>query len=177
MAPRRTQWWSRRGDGVVVLRLLPDEAQLLQQVFRELRGLLDDSPDDPIVERLFPAAYLDPTEEARETEYQVLAHASLMRTRLDTLGELLAALDPIARGRKRVELALDDEQVQRWMGALNDVRLALGVALGITEDVDADDFDVDDPRRLGVDVYGLLTWFFGELVDVLLGALPGDDLA
>ena len=176
MAPRRTQWWSRRADGIVVLRLLPDEAQLLQQVFRELQNLLDDSPDDPVVKRLFPTAYLDPTEEAREHEYQVLAHASLMRTRLDTLGELLATLDPIARGRKRVELALDEEQVNRWMGALNDVRLALGVALDISEDVDPDDFELDDPRRLGVEVYGLLTWFFGELVDVLLGALPEDGL-
>lgn len=177
MAPRRTQWWSRRGDGVVVLRLLPDEAQLLQQVFRELRGLLDDSPDDPVVKRLFPPAYLDPTEEAREAEYQVLAHASLMRTRLDTLGDLLGALDPIARGRKRVELALDEEQVNRWMGALNDVRLALGVALDITEEMDPDDFELDDPRRVGVEVYGLISWFFGELVDVLLGALPDDGLA
>src|SRR4051794_39445631 len=168
MAPRRTQWWSRRRDGTVALRLLPDEAQLLQQVFRELQALLDDSPDDPVVKRLFPAAYLDPTEEARESEYQVLAHASLMRTRLDTLGELLATLDPIAGGRKRVELVLDDEHVNRWMGALNDVRLALGVALDITEDVDLDDFHLDDPRRVGVEIYGLLSWFFGELVDVLL---------
>ncbi len=173
---RRTQWWSRRRDGAVTLRLLPDEAQLLVQVFGELRAMLDGAPDDPVMQRLFPTAYLDPTEEAREHEYQVLAHASLLRTRLDSLAELLAALEPIARGTKRVELVLDDDQVGRWMGVLNDVRLALGVAIDIDEDVDPDDYELDDPRRIGVEVYALLTWFFGELVDLLLGTVSESGL-
>jgi hypothetical protein len=173
---RRTQWWARRRDGAVTLRLLPAEAQLLVQVFDELRTMLDGSPDDPVMRRLFPAAYLDPTEEAREREYEVLAHASLLRTRLDSLAELLDVLEPVTRATKRVELVLDDEQVGRWMGVLNDVRLALGVAIDITEDVDPDDYELDDPRRLGVEVYALLTWFFGELVEVLLGTMPESGL-
>jgi hypothetical protein len=173
---RRTQWWARRADGAVTLRLLPDEAQLLVQVFTELQTLLEGSPDDPVMRRLFPNAYLDPTEEGREHEYQVLAHSSLLRTRLDSLGELLGTLAPVAAGRKRVELVLDDAEVGRWMGVLNDVRLALGVAVDITEEVDPDDFELDDPRRLGVEIYALLTWFFGELVDVLLGTLPDEGL-
>jgi len=173
---RRTQWWSRRSDGVVTLRLLPDEAQLLVQVFSELRAVLDGPPDDPVLARLFPTAYLDPTEEAREREYQVLAHSSLLRTRLDSLRELLDTLTPVADGHKRVELELNDEQVGRWMGALNDVRLALGVAVDVGEDADPDDLELDDPRRVGVEIYALLTWFFGELVDVLLGAMPEEGL-
>ncbi len=173
---RRTQWWARRNDGKVTLRLLPDEAQLLVQVFSELRTVLDGPPDDPVLQRLFPAAYLDPTEEAREREYQVLAHSSLLRTRLDSLREILEALGPVASGRKRVELVLDDEHVGRWMGALNDVRIALGVSVDVGEDADPDEFELDDPRRLGVEIYALLTWFFGELVDVLLGAMPEDGL-
>jgi Domain of unknown function (DUF2017) len=173
---RRTQWWARRHDGAVTLRLLPDEAQLLVQVLGELRTMLEGSPDDPVMRRLFPTAYLDPTEEDREREYEVLAHASLLRTRLDSLAELLAVLEPVARGTKRVELVLADEQVGRWMGVLNDVRLALGVAVDITEDVDPDDYELDDPKRLGVEIYALLTWFFGELVELLLETVPEDGL-
>jgi hypothetical protein len=169
---RRSQWWERRSDGVITLRLLPDEAQLLVQLFGELRTALDGDPNDPVLRRLFPAAYLDPTEEEREREYQVLAHASLLRTRLDSLRELTKALTPIATGKRRAELVLDDEMVGRWMGVLNDVRLALGVAADIGEDADPDEFELDDPRRLGVEVYSLVTWFFGELVDLLLSATP-----
>lgn len=169
---RRYQWWSRRGDGAVTLRLRPDEAAFLAQLFRELRRSLVSSDDDAIAQRLFPRAYLDPTEEVAEREFQVLGHSSLLRTRLDSLGSLTALIEPIAAGRKPVTLVLSDDDVPRWMGVLNDVRLALGVALGVTDDLESDDLDPDDPRLFGVEIYSLLTWFFGELVDLQLGALP-----
>ncbi|HEY3832106.1 MAG TPA: DUF2017 family protein [Acidimicrobiia bacterium] len=168
---RRYQWFTRRRDGVVTVRLRPDEAALLVQVGNELRALLD-SGDGAVIERLFPKAYLDPTEEGREREYAALVHADLMRSRLDRLAEVLATIEPLTQATKPQTIALDDDAVQEWLAVLNDARLALGVAVGITEDLEPDDVDEDDPRRLGIEVYQLLTWFFGELVEVALAATP-----
>jgi hypothetical protein len=169
--PRRYQWFTRRRDGMVTVRLRPDEAALLVQVAGELRTLLD-AGDGAVMERLFPKAYLDPTEESREQEYAALVHADLMRARIDRLAALLETVEPIARGTATETIPLSDDAVQEWMGVLNDARLALGIAVGVTEDMEPDDVDDDDPRRLGIEVYQLLTWFFGELVDVALGAVP-----
>ena len=168
---RRYQWFTRRRDGTVTVRLRPDEAALLVQVATELRTLLD-AGDGAVVERLFPKAYLDPTEESREREYAALAHADLLRNRLDRLAAVLATLEPLARADGPQTIALDEDAVQEWLVVLNDARLALGVAVGVTEDLEPDDVDDDDPRRFGLEVYQLLTWFFGELVDVALAATP-----
>ena len=46
--------------------------------------------DNAATERLFPRAYLDPTEEDAETEWQAVVHDDLVR-------EKLAALDAVAR--------------------------------------------------------------------------------
>ena len=40
---------------------------------------------DPARSRLFPRAYLDPTEESEEAEWQALVHPELLRERLDAL--------------------------------------------------------------------------------------------
>jgi hypothetical protein len=168
---RRYQWFTRRRDGIVTVRLRPDEAALLVQVANELRTLLA-AGDGAVIDRLFPKAYLDPTEEHREHEYAALVHADLMRNRLDRLAALLETLEPVARSKSTETLELNDEAVQEWMTVLNDARLALGIAVGMTEDLEPDDVDDGDPRRLGLEVYQLLTWFLGELVDVALGAMP-----
>jgi hypothetical protein len=55
---------------------------------------------------------------------------------------------------------------------LNDARLALGTAIDVTEDLEPDDIAPDDPRYRPLQVYSLLTWFFGELVDVVAEGLP-----
>ncbi len=171
---RRYQWFTRRRDGVVTVRLRPDEAQLLVQVVAELRTLmgLDGEANAAVMERLFPKAYLDPTEEARENEFAALVHADLMRTRLDRLAAVVSTLEPVAQSDKPQTIELRDDAVQEWMAVLNDVRLALGVAVGLSDDLEPDDVDDDDPRRLGLEVYQLLTWFFGELVEVALASTP-----
>ena len=56
------------------------------------------------------------------------------------------------------------------MSALNDVRLALGVVLEVTED--EMQLAPDDPRAPGLELYGWLTWLQGSLIQELLG---GDD--
>lgn len=172
----RHNWFRRRRDGSISLELRPDEAALLLQIVGELRGSLEQPADSPIMQRMFPRAYLDPTEDAAEAEYRVLATAALLRTRLDRTEGLLAVLEPVARGDRSVALELSDDDIPMWMGTLNDVRLAMGVAFDVDEDTEAEDLADDDPRKFALEVYSLISWFFGELVDVVAVGMPIDGI-
>jgi hypothetical protein len=58
---------------------------------------------------------------------------------------------------------LTDEQAQAWLFALNDVRLALGTVLDVTEDM-PDELPPDDPRAPHLGVYHWLTWVQDSLI-------------
>jgi hypothetical protein len=157
-------------DGIALI-LDAAEVAVLRDLAGQIDGLLTGgTPDrggDAVRERLFPRAYLDPTADAQETEFQSVVHEELVRAKSEAATALLDALDAATpAGRSSVRVALDREGVERWVGALNDIRLALGVTLGVTEDMD--DVDPDDPRAPGLDLYDWLTWLQGSLVDVLL---------
>jgi hypothetical protein len=119
-------------------------------------------PDDPVLARLLPDAYRDDTEAAGEfrrfTEQDLRSgKLAAARTVLDTLPE---------QGGK-VELSEQDGQI--WLRALNDVRLALGVRLEITEDTAqrTQDLDPADPRSAYMWVYDWLTYLQETLVRAL----------
>ena len=75
--------------------------------------------------------------------------------------------DGKVKRNETVEITLAPEAVEQWVGALNDVRLALGVVLEVTED--EQQVAPDDPRAHGIELYHWLTWLQGSLVEVLLG--------
>ena len=77
---------------------------------------------------------------------------------------MLATLPPKG-GRVR----LSGPEAQAWLRALNDVRLALGVRLEVTEDFDelVARMSPDDPRLAYADMYHWL----GYLQETLVGAL------
>jgi hypothetical protein len=119
-------------------------------------------PDDPVLARLLPDAYADDAEAAgdfrRFTEQELRdGKAAAARTVLATL--------PEDGGRIR----LSEEDAQIWLRALNDVRLALGVRLSITEDFDARAADLDpaDPRSAYMWIYDWLTFLQETLVRAL----------
>ena len=57
-------WVRRDRGGRIVLRFEPIEAETLIEVVADLRTVLEEGAgDDPVSRRLFPRAYLDPTEE------------------------------------------------------------------------------------------------------------------
>jgi hypothetical protein len=159
-----------RGEGVVVS-LDPNEVELLRNVPAELQTVLSgpSSKDDPVHNRLFPSAYLDPTEESAEREWQELVHPELLRERLAALELVTATLDRAVTKRGRAELELAPEEVEAWLHVLNDARLALGTRLGITEDPEAEEIDPSDPEAAAHAMYGWLTWLENDLVDTLLG--------
>ena len=81
---------------------------------------------------------------------------------------LLVKLGAPTDRRDRLTLQLDRAGVEQWVGALNDVRLTIGVVLGVTEDDDDEDPPPDDPRAAGMATYHWLTWVQGTLVEVLM---------
>jgi hypothetical protein len=70
-------------------------------------------------------------------------------------------------------VALDEDAVGALVSVLNDARLALGTQLGVTEDTNFEDLDPSDPRAPGLAAYAWLTFVEGELIETLLGDLPG----
>jgi hypothetical protein len=115
-----------------------------------------------VLARLLPDAYRDDPEAAGEfrryTEQGLRSgKVAAAQTVLDTL--------PAGGGRVR----LGPEDAQAWLRALNDVRLAIGTVLGITEDYE-DEMEAAswaDPRSAYLEVYHWL----GYLQDSLVRAL------
>src|SRR5262249_55434631 len=106
---------------------------------------------------MFPRAYLDPTEEEAEQDWERHVHDDLSQSRAEALRTLLADLDRAQPAKGGLlEIALDEEGENRWLTALNDARLALGALLGVTEDEDFT-YDDEDPQAAGAQLYGFLT--------------------
>jgi hypothetical protein len=102
----------------------------------------------------------------------------LTRGKAEALGALAGALRSAvaADAADQVSVVLDAEQVEVWLTALNDLRLALGTRLGVTEDRADRDLDPDDPAAEWWSVYDYLTWFQGMLVEALIGGIdPNED--
>jgi hypothetical protein len=160
----------RRGGGVRVS-LGEPELELLRTIPGQLSEVLSapPDPDDPVRTRLFPRAYLDPTDEDSEREWQELVHPELVRERLAALELLTASLDRAKHANDSVSVDLTAEEAEAWLGVLNDARLALGTRLGVSEEPDVEMADEDSPAAAGQAVYQWLTWIQGELVDTLLG--------
>ena len=146
------------------LRLDPPEIELLELLFNELETVVDgtdEAVDDAVVDRLFPAAY--PEDERAETEFRSLTLDSLRSERQERLAACRADL---ALGGD-IDLA-DDDTGRRWIQVVNDLRLALGTRLGITED-DEPELDPADPQTQPRLVYYWLTALQDSVVQALMG--------
>ncbi len=155
----------RRRDGALVV-TLPDAAiDALDHVLDELAAIVADPPAGEVRDRLFPRAYLDPTEEEAEAQWQALVHDDLVQTRVAAIASVRADLE---RGSP---ITLDGEGETRWLTVLNDARLTLGTVLGVSED-ELLNYPPDDPRAAGAQLYAFLTALQGDLVDILLSELP-----
>jgi Domain of unknown function (DUF2017) len=113
-------------------------------------------PDDRVLARLLPdfttedpdlAAGMRSLHEPELIEAKDAAAALVLETLPETGG--------------RVELT--PEQADSWLTALNDVRLALGTALDVSEDM-PEELPLDDPRAAHLGVYHWLTFVQDALV-------------
>jgi hypothetical protein len=164
----------RRNGQKCVATFAPDEVRVLRKVAGEILGLLMDGFDhgDPVVSRLFPDVYPELPEDA--AEFRLYTESDLKSGKIDQAGAILAALPDDGPG----EVRLDGEEAEAWLRAINDARLAMGVRLDITGDVDIgdelDDAIMHDPsssRVFQLSVYAYL----GYLQESLLNALIAVD--
>ncbi len=145
----------RTRSGDYELRLSEEEREVLRGLVPRMREVFADDAD-PVLERLFPVAY--PDDEARQTEYRLLAQGELLDSHLAALATLEETLDA---------QRLDEEKLLAWMRALNEVRLVFGVRLEVTEEGDERPSSRDDPRAPAFAIYDYLTWLQGEIIDAL----------
>ncbi len=125
----------------------------------------DSPPEDDVLHRLLPNAYADSVDSSKFRRYtestlraKKQAHAMVMRIHLKSSDD--GTVD------------LDHDNANSWLGALNDIRLALGVRLKV-ESNSHEHLEIlapDDPLR---GVYAVYTWL-GWLQESLLAALIDD---
>lgn len=171
--------FTRHRKGV---RANPDavEVQVLGQLARDLLDIVEepevsqdplaamvgmppgevDAPDEPVLARLLPSAYGDDPDAAGE--FRRFTDADL---RVGKRSNAIALMSSLPEGGGRMDL--DRDLADQWLSSLNDMRLALGTSLGVTEETDPDDLDADDPAVQALHIYGWL----GYLQESLLSCL------
>lgn len=107
-------------------------------------------PADPALLRLLPDGYRD--DPAAADDFRRFTERGLREQKAANARTALASLQ---RGGKPIVMSA--EEGRAWLLALNDLRLTLGVRLGIS-----DDEVNDDP------LYDWLTWLQATLVDALM---------
>lgn len=149
------------GDGAVNAEI--DMDPIFQMMgFDSMMGMggSEQPPEDPVLRRLLPNAYNDEksaSEFRRYTEHGLRekkrSHALTVYEALIPQDEDWNADQPIDRGS--IEIKFIETDAMAWLGALNDLRLALAVRLGISKEFTegstslADDRATSQARDLG----------------------------
>ena len=145
-----------------------EEPDLGSDPLAELVGLPSgdvDPPDNPVLARLLPSAYRD--DDAAAGDFRRYTDGELRRGKRT---DAQTVLDTVPAGGGRMDL--DRDQADRWLGALNDMRLALGTVLDVDEETDVDDLEDDDPALQLHHYYGWLGWLQESLLSCLEPRLP-----
>ncbi|MGP3987493.1 DUF2017 domain-containing protein [Streptomyces sp. 3N207] len=147
-------------------------------------------PADPALARLFPDAYgpgpdttppedlaADSDEAARakrdraaSAEFRRYTENDLRaRKRADGLA-VVRALDALTPGERGAVLTLTSQESKQWLGALNDLRLAIGTRLEVSDDSDDELYQLadSDERKPMVMAYLWLGGLQETLVETLM---------
>jgi hypothetical protein len=122
-------------------------------------------PEDDVLRRLLPNAYAD---EVDASEFRRYTESTLRQKKEAHAMSIRIALKSSPEG----DVELDHDGANAWLGALNDMRLALGVRLKI-DNSSYEQLELltpDDPLR---GVYAVYTWL-GWLQESLLEALMSE---
>lgn len=185
------QGWTRK-NGKLVTELAQQEAAVVRGLVSQIKDMLgarsDETPQDELAEltgirtgsseppqdrvlgRLLPDFYrTDPdTGHSDEEEpgatgaLRSMHEPELLDAKIEAADQVLQTC-PQDGGR----VTLTAEQADRWLSSLNDVRLALGTALDMSEEL-PEELPEDDPRSEHLGVYHWLTWVQDSLVTALV---------
>lgn len=120
-------------------------------------------PEDAVLARLLPDFHRDDSELA--AMLRAAREPELVAAKQEAAGVVLDTCPPDG-GRAE----LTTEQADAWLAALNDVRLALGTTLGVTEDM-PDEPPADETLAAHLSVYHWLTFVQDALVQTRSTAL------
>jgi Domain of unknown function (DUF2017) len=139
-----------------------EDIAALEALLHEPVGESPQAPEDPVLARLLPDGYRDDPEAAGE--FRRYTEPGLRSDKQQAAQEMLDTL-PDAGGR----IQLTPDQAVAWLKALNDVRLALGVRLGVTEDFEEQwaRLNAEDPQWAAFEVYAWLGAVQESLVQAL----------
>lgn len=181
-----TEGFKRHGDHSYVAQFADSEKEVLLNLCEQIIELLaertdhgnddplaamvgitshDSPPEDDVLHRLLPNAYADSVDSSEFRRYtestlraKKQAHAVVMRIHL--------------KSSEDGTVDLDHDNANAWLGAINDIRLALGVRLKVDSNSNEhlEILAPDDPLR---GVYAVYTWL-GWLQESLLSALIDD---
>jgi hypothetical protein len=159
----------RRKGADVVARIDLAEAGIVALLLDQLEQLLqaaeDDVAGDPVLARLLPDGHRSDPELA--ADYRELTESALRSGKADDLATVRATLPP--RGG---DIRLDPDAAAAWLRCTNDLRLALGTRLEITEDTEPPE-EMTDEQSQQLAVYYWLTSVQGSLVDALAAGRAG----
>jgi len=167
------QPFARGADGTLVVALPNAHRQLLDLVLTDVRRLID-GPElaGRVRDRLYPSAYLDPTEDTAEQDWQNLVHHDLVQGKVAAIDGVRAALRTDDTDAEAITpVVLESEQEEQLLGALNDVRLVLAELVAGAGDTGA----TADPHA--IDPSDLLEWLGAlesELIELKLGDFAPD---
>ncbi|MDT0307832.1 DUF2017 domain-containing protein [Streptomyces sp. DSM 44917] len=156
----------------------PEPADPLDALFAE--GPTE-PPADPALARLFPDAYGQPgaaaDEESRRlsAEFRRFTESELRARKREDLLALVRDLDSVASearaaGEEGAVLTLKPEESRRWLGGLNDLRLAIGARLGLKDDEGTEallDLPDDAPEK----PVAIAFLWLGSLQESLIGTM------
>ena len=133
-----------------------------------LTGVAPEPPDNPVARRLLPDGYLD--DPIAATEFRRYTDDSLRASKLADAEVMKAGLEAAAddpNGQIEIELV----EADHWVRAMNDLRLALGVELGITNESQGqpDPSQLDEQMSGRAMLYDFLTWWQDGLVITIMG--------
>ncbi|SIS23715.1 oxidative stress transcriptional regulator AosR [Williamsia sterculiae] len=189
--------WKRKGRGTglrIVSSLDSHESELIGSLVGSLQELLAEreatAPRDQLSELTgIPSGHSAPPDDVTlgrllpdfhrpEQDEEILADAvnSDLNGALRSMYEpgIIAAKNSAARAVIDTlpagggEVSLTEAQAEQWLAAINDVRLALGAMLGVTEST-PEHLPPDDPNAAHLDVYHWLTVVQELLVVALAG--------
>lgn len=139
-----------------------------ETLMAEFSGPTDD-PEDPVLARLFPRAYVD---DEAAGDFRRFTEGTLRDSKaaaaglvIDTLEE--AGLPPeLTTDKVMIDVELDPAAAETWMRSFTDIRLALATRLGV--EAGDDDYWMslpdDDPRAQAHEIYDWVGWLQESLI-------------